>query len=46
MDVGFLCDEVPMTVAMLRDTVKWTVYIFMSNMQQGKTGFDYKISVM
>jgi hypothetical protein len=36
VDVGFLCDEAPMMVAMLRDTVKWTLYIFMSNTQQGK----------
>jgi len=40
VDVSFLYDKAPMTVAMLRATMQWTFYICMSNTQQRKIGFD------
>jgi len=40
VDVGFLYDKAAMRVAMLRATMKWTLYICMSDTQQRKIGFD------
>jgi hypothetical protein len=31
LEIGFLCDEVPVTVAARRDTTKWTLHIAVCN---------------